>query len=354
MRQWMATHRVSRASVAVTHDGRLAFASGYGGRAAHERVPVWSLSKAITALCIASLIREKRLGLSDPIGPLLAPVFSKYGDPADERVTRITVAQLLTHRSGLPRTIDGENLFAPGLTELLRHRAPCDARIEMLLPEIVKVGLVRDVDTEFEYTNIGYVLLGQIIEVLTGRSYEAACAERVLAMAGVGNRPSLDRNWGGIMQSAGGWALSGPEYLAFARLLDARGSALVSPDVADFLRSPEGKWIDANQQFAYSLGVVVEPVPGRAPNFFHQGGHNWNQSDAAGGPIDEDRGASFALTGDGVGWFASYDGLNAGTNPDATVALLRAFLRAKDRVSSWPEQDQFTAIGIQPLAHEEG
>jgi CubicO group peptidase (beta-lactamase class C family) len=201
-------------------DGRLAFASGHGGRDANERVPVRSLSKAITALCIASLIREKRLGLGDPIGPLLAPIFSKYGDPADERFTRITVAQLLTHRGGIPRTVDGENLFAPGLTELLRRRAPRNARIETLLPEIVKVRLVRDAGAEFEYTNIGYVLLGQIIEVLTGRSYEAACAERVLARAGVGNTPSLDRNWGGVMQSAAGWALSGPEYLAFARLLE--------------------------------------------------------------------------------------------------------------------------------------
>jgi CubicO group peptidase (beta-lactamase class C family) len=272
----------------------------------------------------------------------------------DERFGRITVAQLLTHRSGIPRTVDGENLFAPGLTELLRHRAPRDARIEMLLPEIVKIPLVRDPETEFEYTNIGYVLLGQIIEVLTGQSYEAACAERVLARAGIRNGPSLDRDWGGVMQSAAGWALSGAEYLAVARLLDARDPVRLAPDVVDFLRSPDGKWIDANRQFAYSLGVVIEPTPGRTANFFHHGGHNWNQSDATGGPIDENRGTSFLLTGDGVGWFASYDGLNAGTNPEATVGLLRAFLQAKDCVSSWPDQDQFAAMGIQPVAPEKG
>jgi CubicO group peptidase (beta-lactamase class C family) len=73
MRRWMTTHTVPRASVAVMRDGRLVFVSGYDGRNANERVPVWSLSKAITALCIASLIKEKRLGLGDPIGRPLAP-----------------------------------------------------------------------------------------------------------------------------------------------------------------------------------------------------------------------------------------------------------------------------------------
>jgi CubicO group peptidase (beta-lactamase class C family) len=75
MRTWRAAHGVSRASVAVMHDDRLVFAAGYGGRGANERVPVWSLSKAITALCIATLIRDGRLSFLDPIGRLLAPIF---------------------------------------------------------------------------------------------------------------------------------------------------------------------------------------------------------------------------------------------------------------------------------------
>jgi CubicO group peptidase (beta-lactamase class C family) len=68
MQRWMAAHAVPRGSVAVTWDNRLIFAAGYGGRAVNERVPVWILSKAITALCIATLIRDDRLQLDDPIG----------------------------------------------------------------------------------------------------------------------------------------------------------------------------------------------------------------------------------------------------------------------------------------------
>lgn len=351
MQQWMAAHNVPRGSVAVTFDNRLIFAAGYGGRGVNERVPVWSLSKAITALCVASLIKDGRLRLDDPIGPPLARAFERFGKPADERLAQVTVGQLLSHRGGIPRAVD-DNLFAPGLVQLLRERPPCEARIEMLLPQIIRASLVRTPGSEFEYTNMGYILLGQIIEELTGQSYEVACTERVLGAAGI-KSPALDRDWGGIMQAASGWALSGSEYLAFARLLWAKPSKLFTGEVADFLHTPDGKWMNPERTVAYTLGVIIRPIEGKKPTLLHSGGHNWNQSDAAGGPIDEARGTSFALTGDGIAWFASYDGLSAGTNPQATSALDQELGRAREHIFSWPGDDDFAAIGIGPLPDEQ-
>ena len=257
MRTWRAAHGVSRASVAVMHDDRLVFAAGYGGRGANERVPVWSLSKAITALCIATLIRDEKLSFLDPIGRLLAPVFRKFGDPADQRLKNVTVAQLLIHRSGIPRSAD-DNQFAPGLVQLLRERAPCEASVEMLMPQVMKVPLVREPGSEFEYTNMGYILLGQIIEALTGKSYVAACEERVLARAGI-KAVSLDRDWGALMQAAAGWALSGPEYLAFARLLRVEQHSVLTQETSQFLTTPDDSWTDANRRVGYTLGVFVHP-----------------------------------------------------------------------------------------------
>ena len=168
MQRWMAAHALPRGSVAVMFDNRLALAAGYGGRGVNERVPVWSLSKAITALCVASLIKDGRLRLDDPIGPHLARAFERFGKPADERLAQVTVGQLLSHRGGIPRAVD-DNMFAPGLVQLLRERPPCEARIEMLLPQILRASLVRTPGSEFEYTNMGYLLLGQIIEALTSK-----------------------------------------------------------------------------------------------------------------------------------------------------------------------------------------
>ena len=105
MRAWMAKRGVGRASIAVMRNDRLVLASGYGGRGANERVGVWSLSKAITAVCVATLVQDRRLGFDDPIGPLLVPMFKKFGQLADKRVESITVGQLIQHRSGYPRVV---------------------------------------------------------------------------------------------------------------------------------------------------------------------------------------------------------------------------------------------------------
>jgi len=86
MRGWMTRYGVSRASVAVMKDSRLIYATGYGGRGANERLDVWSLSKAVTALCVATLVKDHRLRLDDPIGPLLAQLIKKFGPLADERL----------------------------------------------------------------------------------------------------------------------------------------------------------------------------------------------------------------------------------------------------------------------------
>jgi CubicO group peptidase (beta-lactamase class C family) len=168
IRGWMAKYGVQRGSIAVMHNNRLAFAAGYGGRGANERIPVWSLSKAITALCIATLVSDGKFRFDDPIGPLLSPVFQRFGQPADERLGRITVGQLLSHRSGIPRAF-GRNSFVPGVAEVLRRYEPREASVDMLMPEIIKLSLARPPGEGYEYSNVGYILLGKIIETAAGK-----------------------------------------------------------------------------------------------------------------------------------------------------------------------------------------
>jgi CubicO group peptidase (beta-lactamase class C family) len=347
MRRWMASHDVSRASVAVMRDNRLVFAAGYGGRSATERVAVWSLSKAVTAICIATLVQDKKLRFDDPIGPLLAPVFRKFGEPADERLERVTVAQLLSHRSGLPEVV-GDNRFAPGMFQILRKTPPSDATVDMLMSPIMKLTLAKAPGSEYAYSNVGYLLLGQIIETLTGTPYDRACGDRVLAKAGI-KQPRLDQKWGRLLQSSAGWALSGPEYLGFARLLWPKQKGPMTQATHDWLRSADGKWTDDRRTIAYTLGVRLLPIANAQPNIFHGGGWLWQQSDAAGGAINEKRGTWFVLTGDGVAWFASYDGVHGITDRAAVSDLQEDLWRARRSVASWPDQDDFPAMGVGPI-----
>jgi CubicO group peptidase (beta-lactamase class C family) len=342
MRGWMAKHNIARGSVAVMFKDRLVFAAGYGDRALNERIAVWSMSKPITGVCVAILVQEGKLSFDDPIGKLLAPVFAKHGDPGDERLRGVTVAQLLAHRSGLTESV-GDNRFAPGAVQLLQQRPPSEATVDMLLPAIMQLQLAASPGARYAYSNVGFLLLGQIIEAVTGEPYERACGERVLAKAGI-REPRLDPKWGRLLQATAGWALSGPEYLAFARLLSRRSDGPLTGAIHDWLRSPADKWINERQVYAYTLGVNIHTFAKAEPNIYHGGGWLWS------GTYAERRGTWFVLTNAGVAWFASFDGMLSYSNPKEVGELHEALWQASRRVSSWSAHDLFAEMGVGPIA----
>jgi len=56
--------------------------------------------------------------------------------------------------------------------------------------------------------------------------------------------------WRGIFQSAGGWAILGPESFGFARLLRLAEPGFPGPEASEFLRSAEGKWTNPQRTIA--------------------------------------------------------------------------------------------------------
>jgi CubicO group peptidase (beta-lactamase class C family) len=338
----MAKHDIPRGGVAVMRRDHLVFAAGYGGRGANERVAVWSMSKPVTGVCIATLVQEKKLAFDDPIGRFLAPVFAKHGPPRDERLARVTVAQLLAHRSGLPEQV-GDNRFAPGAIQLLQQRPLEEAAVEMLLPAILKASLATPPGEKYAYSNVGFLLLGLIVEAVTGQSYEQACGERVLAKAGI-RQPRLDGKWGHLLQATAGWAMSGPEYLAFARLLSQRQNGVLTPATHGWLRSAEGKWIDDGRVVAYTLGVNLHTFAKAQPNIYHGGGWLWH------GKYSEKRETWFVLVNDGTAWVASFDGMLSFSNPKEVGELREALWRASRSVTMWPAHDLFPQMGVGAVA----
>jgi CubicO group peptidase (beta-lactamase class C family) len=343
MRGWMDRFGVRRATLAVMREDRLVLARGYGGREAGERVDVWSLSKAVTGACIATLVRDGTLRLEDPIERHLTPLHARHGPFADERVARVTVADLLTHRGGWPRWFTG---FTSTMGDILRRLPPRATTADMLLPFILRARLAHEPSTRYEYSNTGYLLLGQVIEARAGERYVRACGRRVLARAGIGDA-RLDATWGGLLDSAGGWSLSAPEYLAFLRLLRPRTPDFLSPDVRAWLTDGTGKGLGDGGHLAYTLGVNVRLPAG---NLFHSGSWTWRQPDGVEGRIAFKEGTWAVLAADGVAWMASFDTVTSSENADAIRALDAALWRARRAVSAWPEGDRFAALGIGPVA----
>jgi CubicO group peptidase (beta-lactamase class C family) len=97
---WVAKHHPTTAIVAVRRHGETVFLKGHG---TDPRAPslIGSMSKPITGVCIATLIRDGRLAFTTPLRAALAGFFRRHGPPADRRLENATIEQLLTHRSGL-------------------------------------------------------------------------------------------------------------------------------------------------------------------------------------------------------------------------------------------------------------
>ena len=165
--------------VAVTQRGDLLLAKGYGMADTAFGNPntlttkffIGSITKQFTAAAILLLHERGHLQLTDPITRYL-PDYP--ADPGD----RITIHQLLTHTSGLPNYTDFPSIVL-GRT------------IEVQPWDIVATFKSRPLDFEpgtgFHYSNSGYLLLGLIIEAVSGQSYEAFLHKEIFKPLGMLN-----------------------------------------------------------------------------------------------------------------------------------------------------------------------
>lgn len=99
-RDWMAKEQRSTGGLVVLHGGQPVHAAAMGRFTASAPVPLASLSKAVTGVCVASLIDAGRLGFDTRVATALARTLSRIGPPADPRLLQVTVGELLAHRAG--------------------------------------------------------------------------------------------------------------------------------------------------------------------------------------------------------------------------------------------------------------
>jgi len=132
---------------------------------------IGSIGKLFTQILITQLIQEEKLNLSDNLKNLY-PVFNNESDE------KITVKMLLTFSAGL-----GDYLQ---LTEF-RQEPNRFRNVEDLILLIAKQPLLFEPGTSTRYSNSSYVVLGGIIEKLTGKSYYDVLKERILNPLGMNN-----------------------------------------------------------------------------------------------------------------------------------------------------------------------
>ena len=228
-REWMALNHIAKSGVAVMKGRELARSFDHGGWTAADPGVIASLSKAVTAVCIARLIDQGRLSFTTTLGEVLTRQFATLGEPVDPRFKTITIEQLLMHRSGMVRD-SGALDTATGMTDLFAS--------------VLRLRLAAAPGGAMSYSNIGYLTLGIVIEAVTGTDYETHCRRTVLEPLGISGRIADDERPGAPV---GGWLISAIDYARFVQIF--------APD-ATFLGSVSKAWL-ASRTGGYGLGVFL-------------------------------------------------------------------------------------------------
>jgi CubicO group peptidase (beta-lactamase class C family) len=171
MEEW----QVPGLALGVVRDGEPTFLKAYGQRDVEAGLPVTvdtqfvlcSITKSFTAAGLGMLVDQRRLDWTKPVREYI-PEFRLHDPIATDRVT---VQDLLSHHSGLPR-----------------HDwvwMPADQSREEMLAVLRYLEPSRDIRANFQYSNLGYMVAGMVAERVTGQSWEDFTRARIMSPLGM-------------------------------------------------------------------------------------------------------------------------------------------------------------------------
>ena len=379
VRNMMQTYGIPGGAVALVRDGKLIYARGFGYADLENKTPVQpdalfriaSVSKPITSAAIMKLVEQGKLKLDDRVAPLIADLTPAPGATVDPRWEQITIRHLLDHTGGWDRDKPngGFDPIDRPLIAAAAVGAPAPASSETLVRYMKGMPLDFNPGEKFAYSNFGYIILGRVIERLSGMKYEQFVRERVLQpvgasrtqqskslmrnalaeevkyyMPGVGLNAALTQsvfpgegvvpiNYGGYHLEAGdasgAWVSSTIDLLRFVNGVDGRASPpdILTPQLITDMTS-NGATTCADGSCYYAGGWNVRPV---------ESGATWWH----GGDLPGTKSMLVRSYYDNISWVALF---NAGAPPKFNGQLDTALWTALAGVTSFPTQDLFSTF----------
>ena len=192
-------------SVLVAENGNVILNKGYGYANMEWDVPnttdtkfrLASITKQFTAMLIMQLVEEGKIDLNGKLSDYLPYYKKAIGD-------KITIHHLLTHTSGIPNlTNRPENEF----NKISKNHI----EVKELVEKYCSDDLEFEPGSKFSYSNSGYVILGAVIEEMSGKPYEEVLKEKIFDPSGMENS-GYDNNNLIIDKRASGYNKSFSEY----------------------------------------------------------------------------------------------------------------------------------------------
>lgn len=340
---YISSQSVTGLSLAISKNGRLVFAKGYGSAdptVGEEMSPdqpgrIMSISKPVTSVGIMTLIQKGLLSKESFVFGANG-VLSQYTVPANKpSLRRIRVRHLLNHTSGL-RTCNGESVFWDAT------KTPDNAMAVLLAANDL---VLTDTSVAFEYSNTNYFILERVIEKVSGKKYETYIRENVLNKSGIGSTmyvgqangnpkagemnytPLTNMNlqlWAGF----GGWVARPIDLLKFLNRVDGAASPSDILTAANHTTMTTGSTL--NSGYAFGWGVS-----GSLQN--HNGCHGSSRSFL----VELPNGVSYAVI------------INSKpTNDDCGWTMKSAIEAGLNQVTAYPSYNLFDNIGTGARADE--
>jgi D-alanyl-D-alanine carboxypeptidase len=156
-------HSLAEGSVAISAHGKLVYQRSFGrGQTPQTEYRIGSISKVFTAVLIYQLVDERRLSLNDRLSRFF---------PQLPNADRITIAELLGHRSGLANFTNHTGF--DDWKDKPKTHAELLALIQNQQPDF-------EPGTKADYNNSNYLLLGYIVEQIFGKDYKTVLGEKIL------------------------------------------------------------------------------------------------------------------------------------------------------------------------------
>jgi len=252
-------------AVLVAKDGNPIFSEAYGLADRERKIPnslntrfrIGSMNKMFTAVATLQLVQAGKLGLQDPIGKYLTDY------PNKDVATKVTIHHLLTHTGGTG------DIFGP---EFEAHRLEL-RKLQDYVNLYGKRDLKFEPGSKWEYSNYGFLLLGVIIEKVSGQSYYDYVRGHVYMPAGMTStgsdpedQPVADRSIGYTKMDSTVWTPN-TDTLPW-RATSAGGGYSTVEDLARFGAAlEEHKLLDAQYTDMLTTGKPGTPDSSYAYGF---------------------------------------------------------------------------------------
>jgi CubicO group peptidase (beta-lactamase class C family) len=169
-------------AVLIAKDGQSAFEAAYGYADRENRITntvdtkfrFGSMGKMFTGVAVLQLVQAGKIHLEDPIAKYLT-------DYPNQEVAGVTIYQLLTHTGGTG------DIFSP---EYEAHREELK-ELKDYVALYGKRGVQFKPGTDWDYSNYGFVLLGRIIEVVSGQSYYDYVRDHIFKPVGMNSTDNV-------------------------------------------------------------------------------------------------------------------------------------------------------------------